>query len=79
MVYGRKLYVRTSILNAKSRQPKVGLQVDGRAVDPNCMDTGLKSSGVGSMGVAIVALAASNCVLFAASRRFQGANPGHCL
>jgi len=41
MVYGRRLYVRTSILNAKSRQPKAGLQVDGRAVDPNCMDPGL--------------------------------------
>jgi hypothetical protein len=77
MVYGKRLYVRTSILNAKSRQPKIGLQVDGRAVDPNRMDTGLKSIGVGSRGVAIVALAVSNCVIFAVSRRFQDANPGH--
>ena len=41
------------------------------------MDTGLKSTRVGSMGVGIVALAVSNCVVFAASRRFQAANPGH--
>jgi hypothetical protein len=77
MVYGRRLYVRTSILNAKSRQPKIGLQVDGRTVDSNRMDAGVKSPGVGSKGVGIVALAVSNCVVFAASWRFQGANPGH--
>jgi hypothetical protein len=75
MDYGRRLYVRTSILNAKSKRPKIGLQVDVRAVDQDCMDPDLKSIGVGSMGVGIVALAVSNCVVFAVSRRFQDANP----
>ena len=56
--------MRTTILNEKSRRPKIGLQVDVRTVDPNRMDTGLKSTRVGSMGVAIVALAVSNCVVF---------------
>jgi hypothetical protein len=41
------------------------------------MDTALKSTGVGSKGVGIVALAVSNCVVFAPSWRFQDANPGH--
>jgi hypothetical protein len=72
MVYGRILYVRTSIPNAKSRQPKIGLQVDGRTVDPNRMDPGLKSTRVGSMGGGIVALAVSNWVVFCRYPAFSG-------
>ena len=37
----------TFILNAKSRQPRIGLQVDGQTVDPNCMVLLLKAPVLG--------------------------------
>jgi len=54
---------------SSSRRPSRGSKLHG--------SWSLKSTGVGSMGGGIVALAVSNCVIFAASWRFQGANPGH--
>jgi hypothetical protein len=66
MLYGR------SVLNAKSRQPKIGLQVGGRAADPKlAWILVLKALVLGQWASRSWLCRSLIAVVFVATRRFQ--------